>query len=282
MSKKSKAVESSTSSTEIYKKSIDGRLTFRKSKESPFEWCDTFEKLMKYVDSRIEEANFQKALEILKLKGGERILDFGASMCWASYAFSKKGCATVAVDFDMNDTYGVLAGKKLIENTGVTFELVAGDCEQIPLKDGYFDIAFGSQVLHHAEDLNKTVSEVARVTKMGGVVIAIDEPKRGLFQSEEKLKKRNKAVPFGVNEHFPSYFQYMSAFKKAGLVDIDMFPSGEWNSLEEQINKVDNYLKRYAYKGAYKLLRIPLIGRIIRKAYLTFCYSSIIIIAKKK
>lgn len=168
MSKKSKAVESSTSSTEIYKKSIDGRFKFRKSKESPFEWCDTFEKLMKYVDSRIEEANFQKALEILKLKGGERILDFGASMCWASYAFSKMGCATVAVDFDMNDTYGVLAGKKLIENTGVTFELVAGDCEQIPLKDGYFDIAFGSQVLHHAEDLNKMVSEVARVTKMGG------------------------------------------------------------------------------------------------------------------
>ena len=74
--------------------------------------------------------------------------------------------------------------------------------------------------------------------KWGGIVIAIDEPKRGLFQSEEKLKKRNEAVPFGANEHFPSYFQYMSAFKKAGLVDIDMFPSGEWNSLEEQINKL--------------------------------------------
>lgn len=282
MSKKSKAVESSTSSTEIYKKSIEGRLKFRKSKESPFEWCDTFEKLMKYVDSRIEEANFQKALEVLKLKGGERILDFGASMCWASYAFSKMGCATVAVDFDMNDTYGVLAGKKLIENTGVTFELVAGDCEQIPLKDGYFDIAFGSQVLHHAEDLNRWVSEVARVTKRGGMVIVIGEPKRGFFQSEEKLKNCDKAVPFGVNEHFPSYFQYMSAFKKAGLVDIDMFPSGGWDSLEEQINKVNNYLKRYAYKCAYLLLRIPLIGRIIRKSYLTFCYSGIIIIAKKK
>ena len=225
---------------EIKRRYTKGRLKFWKSEESPFKWDDTFETLMKYVDSRIKEANFQKALKILKLKGGKKILDFGASMCWASYAFSKMGCDVVALDFDMNDTIGLLAGRKLIKNTGVTFELVAGDCEQIPLKDGYFDIAFGSQVLHHAEDLNKTVSEVARVTKMGGVVIAIDEPKRGLFQSEEKLKKRNKAVPFGVNEHFPSYFQYMSAFKKAGLVDIDMFPSGGWDSLEEKINKVDN------------------------------------------
>ena len=155
-------------SAEIKRRYLEGRTKFWKSEEAPFKWDDTFEKLMEYADFHIKSASFQKALQTLNLCGGEKILDFGASTCWTSYAFSKMGCATVALDFDMSATFGLLAGKKLIENTGVAFELVAGDCEQIPLKDGYFDIAFGSQVLHHAEDLNKMVSEVARVTKWGG------------------------------------------------------------------------------------------------------------------
>ena len=113
-------------------------------------------------------------------------------------------------------------------------------------------------------------------------MIAIGEPIRGLFQSEEKLKKRNKAVAYGVNEHFPLYFQYMSAFKKSGLGDIDVFPSMGWGFLEEAINKADNFLKKYAYKCAYKFLKSPLIGKIICKSYLIFCHSSIIIVAKKK
>ena len=275
MSKKSQVKEESVA--EIKRRSIEGRLKFRKSKDSSYEWYDAFEELMNYVNSRIKEADFQKAIEAVKLKGGERILDFGASMCWASYAFSKMGCDAVALDFDMNDVFGLLAGKKIIENTDFTFRLVAGDCEQMPFKDESFDVVFGSQVLHHAEELNKMVSEAARVTLPGGMVIAIGEVKRGFFQSEEELKKRHKAVAYGVNEHFPSYFQYVSAFKKAGLVDIDVFPPRGWGLWEEAINKADNFLKRLT-----KLIkRIPLAGRIIRKFYLIFRNDSITIVAKK-
>lgn len=105
MSKKSK-VENSTSSAEIKRRYIRGRLEYWKSEESSFEWDDTFEKLMEYVDLRTKEAFFQKAMEVLKVKGREKILDFGASMCWASYTFSKMGCDVVALDFDTNETIG--------------------------------------------------------------------------------------------------------------------------------------------------------------------------------
>lgn len=268
-------------SIEIKRRYLKGRSKFWKSEEAPFKWDDTFEKLMEYADHHIKSASFQKALKTLDLCGGEKILDFGASTCWASYAFSKMGCATVALDFDMSDTFGLLAGKKLIENTGVTFELVAGDCEQIPLKEGYFDIVFGSQVLHHAEDLNRMVSEVVRVTKGGGMVIVIGEPKRGFFQSEESLKKSHKAVPFGVNEHFPSYFQYVSAFKKAGLVDITISPYVNWDALKEMINQIDNSLKRIACKAVYISLSRLLPNRFLNEIYLILSNVSVTIVAKK-
>ena len=115
----------------------------------------------------------------------------------------------------------------------------------------------------------------------GGVVIASVEAKRGIFQNEESLKKHNKAVPFGLNEHFPSYFQYMSAFKKAGLVDITISSCVNWDDLKEMINQIDNSLKRYTYEVVYILLSCLLPNRVLNKIYLILSNVSIIITAKK-
>jgi len=87
------------------------------------------------------------------------------------------GYDAVVVDFDASDVSGLVAGKNISNNMVFTFHLVRADYEQMPFRDKSFDVAFASQVLHHAEDLNRIVSEVARVTK--GVLIVIDEPKRG-------------------------------------------------------------------------------------------------------
>lgn len=116
--------------------------------------------------------------------------------------------------------------------------------------------------------------------KWGGV-IAIGEAKRGFFQSEEKLKKRHEAVPFGVNEHFPSYFQYVSAFKKAGLVDITISSCVNWNDLKEMINQIDNSLKRIACKAVHIILSRLLPNRFLNKIYLILSNVSVTIVAKK-
>ena len=270
-------------SVKIKKASIRGRSKFWRSKESPLQLDDTFENLWEFVDFRIKSSNIQKAIEVLKLRGGEKILDFGAANCWASYLFSKIGCDVTALDFSVDDaSLGLLAGKRIIESTGIVFKLVAGDCEQMPFKDESFDISFGSQILHHAEDLNEMVSEVARVTRRGGGVIAIDEAKRGLFKKEEVLKKHHKAVPYGANEHYPSYFQYMNAFKKAGLVDVSVFCCINWEALKETINTVNNPFKKCVYKLIFMFLSPFSSNRILIKFIAIFSNCSVIITGKRK
>ncbi len=262
---------------EIKRKYIKARSEFWKSEDAPFKFDDKFETLMEYVDSRVSEVDFQESLKILGLKGGEKILDLGASTCWASYAFSRMGCNAVALDLDMDCVIGLMAGKRIIENSGIIFSLVNGDCEQMPLKDKCFDVVFCSQVLHHAEDLNKMVNEASRVTKPGGIIIAISEVKRGLFQSEKRRKVLHKAVTYGVNEHFPLYYQYVRAFIKSGMSSIVVLPTEGWDRLESEFDKVVN-LKRRIYKFIGK---IPFGIRIMRRVYLELYGCNITILARK-
>lgn len=266
---------------EIKRRYREGRRKYLGTKCEYFLGYDSLEGWLKYVDSRARGPHWQKALEVLQPKAGGTILDFGAGGCWASYLFSKMGCQVSALDFDMHNDTGLYSSKKLQEITGLSFNLVAGDCEQMPFKDESFDIAFGSGILHHAEDLNKMVSETARVVKEGGLVMAINEANRGLFQSERRLIARHPAVSFGVNEHFPTYFDYVNSFKKAGLADINTFLSIDWTAWEEKINQM-GLLKRSTYKLAFALLKPLSKFKLMSKFILVFWQSGIIILAKKK
>jgi SAM-dependent methyltransferase len=49
--------------------------------------------------------------------------------------------------------------------------VIAGRCEQLPLRTACIDVAWLSTVIHHFGDLDRCVSELARVLIQGGVVL---------------------------------------------------------------------------------------------------------------
>lgn len=120
-------------------------------------WTGSYDELLKRVSYESKEDYFKLIMKIMNLKDNERILDFGAGMCWTSYIFSKEGCDVVAIDMNPSETCGIGTVKTYRKIGKVDFDVVLGDCEHCPFKEGSFDIAFCNQTLHHAYNLNKIV-----------------------------------------------------------------------------------------------------------------------------
>jgi ArsR family transcriptional regulator len=68
-----------------------------------------------------------------------------------------------------------VARKNLGELGISNVELLVGDVSALPLEEVSVDAAFANMVLHHAEDPEAMIREMARVVKPGGVVAIVDE-----------------------------------------------------------------------------------------------------------
>jgi SAM-dependent methyltransferase len=102
------------------------------------------------------------------------VLDVGAGVGIASYAFAKAGATRV---YALEPSASDLAGRGAIADLGGELPIVVLDAyaESIPLPDRSVDLVYARQVLHHTSDLNRAVGECARVLKPGGVFLACRE-----------------------------------------------------------------------------------------------------------
>ena len=107
---------------------------------------------------------------------GEKILDIGAG----------KGtvAARVLKASDGAEVYAIEPNEKRVASMRRTFPAVmgsAGRAESLPYPDAFFDKAYTTMALHHFEDLDKSLQEVARVLKKGGSFVILEvEPGSGL------------------------------------------------------------------------------------------------------
>jgi ubiquinone/menaquinone biosynthesis C-methylase UbiE len=61
---------------------------------------------------------------------------------------------------------------------GLKVKTVGADAEQLPFKDGSFDLVLGHAVLHHIPDLPTAFAELTRVLAPGGTLLFAGEPSR--------------------------------------------------------------------------------------------------------
>lgn len=139
----------------------------------------------------------------------KRVLDIGCgpsgSLEWADMAQQRVGLDPLVPQY-------LKLGAKAHK-----MEYVAASSENIPFPDAYFDIVSCINALDHVDDFDKTVSEIKRVTKPGGlflVAIEIDHPptatepltltRESMRQLEPEfqiLSKRLVAIPEGHRVH---------------------------------------------------------------------------------
>ena len=98
---------------------------------------------------------------------GKKILDIGPGRGQETHNFIRKGNNLTVLEFARQGCE-LLAERRDAFN--LSFDLFQGDAISMPFEDETFDLVFSYGVLHHIPEIEKSISEVSRVTKKGGEV----------------------------------------------------------------------------------------------------------------
>jgi ubiquinone/menaquinone biosynthesis C-methylase UbiE/uncharacterized protein YbaR (Trm112 family) len=216
---------------------------------------------------RANEHSFSLLLE-RHVRPGMRVLEVGAAKCWGAQHVVPRGCDYVAVDILADPKIGLGRGGFYERRVG-SFGRVQADGEHLPFADGSFDLTYCVAALHHAGDLGAMVREMARVTRRGGAVAALNEGTRALGASGDAADQAEERG-YGINEHVHSLYAYLWAFARAGLVVRRV----------EHAEGVEDLARR---RIAGRLLRVPLVGRSASTLFAQTChgYSGVSLYARK-
>jgi SAM-dependent methyltransferase len=208
--------------------------------------------------NRLIRDNGRAALDAISIHGG-RSLDLGGGSGWLAAELARRDFEAVSLDIEdpherLKQIDGGAAGRDFELVTDVrdepgreAIDYVVGDMEQLPFADGAFDLVTTSAALHHSADPVRTLRQAARVLRPGGVLLALNEPAKGLFRDESPiLGGRGEAA----GEHLYWARTYVGFFRAAGLEPRLHFPG--W---------IDRVLRERDWAGVVYYRRLlPLAG----------------------
>jgi SAM-dependent methyltransferase len=210
---------------------------------------------------RANERAFERLLATIR--PGDRVLEVGAAKCWASRHVLERGAEYVATDILDDGLIGLGRGGFYGE-----FPRLQADGEHLPLADAAFDVTFCVATLHHALDLGAMVRELARVTRRGGVVAALNEGARGLGASGLNPEQEHER-DLGINEHVHTVPRYLAVFVRAGVRPWHVELTGDEEGWSRRRVIRDVYPRSRRLALALAALRIPYGGVTILGRRLT-------------
>jgi SAM-dependent methyltransferase len=216
---------------------------------------------------RANEHSFSLLVERY-VQPGMRVLEVGAAKAWAAQHLVPLGVDYVATDILADPLIGLGRGAFYEARVG-PFARIQADGEHLPFATGAFDLVYCVAALHHALDLERMVGEMARVTRRGGTVAALNEGTRAVRASGEAEDQEHEKS-FGINEHVHTLYAYLWAFTRAGLA-VRRVEHAEG----------DDDLRGRRIGG--KLRRLPLVGRSAATWFAQTCYgySGVSLFARK-
>ena len=161
----------------------------------------------------------------LNIRPGQRIVDVGCGpgdFTRHLARLSNQKATILGIDANEKSIQAAtIDTKKARLSQSVTYKL--GDVYKIPLEDGYADLTCCRTLLMHLTEPIKAVKEMARVTKTGGSVAALEGGKMSAFYDPEdptysKLAERAEEAwiagvrklegkEFRIGEKLPGIFQ---------------------------------------------------------------------------
>lgn len=125
--------------------------------------------VLESFESSTAVENKHALAELGKIKG-KKILDLGCGAGEASVYFANKGAEAYALDI----SEGMLkTAQKIAKKYKTKIKTVKASAEELPFKDGYFDLVYGNAVLHHI-NIEPTIAEVKRILKPRGKAVFIE------------------------------------------------------------------------------------------------------------
>jgi 2-polyprenyl-3-methyl-5-hydroxy-6-metoxy-1,4-benzoquinol methylase len=110
-----------------------------------------------------------------------KVLDVGCGPGIFTEFVIDQGARAAGVDIDHSL---VRTAKTRVEQRGAPGHFLVGRVEQLPYRDGVFDICVANSILEHAQDWRATLQEVTRVLKTGGLLVFYTTNRLHPFQCE--------------------------------------------------------------------------------------------------
>ena len=152
-----------------------------------------------------EDACDRIALRALLPPGGARLIEVGAGFgrLAGEYAAYRE-----VVLLDSSEVHVAVARETLGHDP--RFEVTLGDALALPYADGYFDAAVCVRMLHHFEEPEPVLAELARVVRPGGSLVVEFANKRNLKAIARRLLGRQSWSPFDLGSvaYKPYHFDH--------------------------------------------------------------------------
>jgi ubiquinone/menaquinone biosynthesis C-methylase UbiE len=167
----------------------------------------------------------QISFELLRLHEAIRILDVGCGLGEDVLTMARRVSPGGKVTgIDASQSFLEQARAKLSEDDNIEF--VLGDALHLPYKEATFDRCRTDRTLLHLSDPARALSEMARVLKRGGWMLAFDADWETLTFSSQNRGIARKVAHLLCDTWASGWIgRYLYGyFKDCGLVDIEVHP----------------------------------------------------------
>ena len=151
----------------------------------------------------------EQVIEAMTIRPGERILDLGCGIGWATRILAQRAPGAQAVGLDVSPKMVARAEELHILTIRARYDV--GSFEELDFPDASFDRAFSMEAIYYAQDLERALAELCRVIKPGGtadVVVDYFADNPGTAVWGELLD---------VKMHFLAADEWRRAFERAGF-----------------------------------------------------------------
>ncbi len=158
----------------------------------------------------------ESELHVLGEVAGKDILEFGCGAARWSIALAQQGARPVGLDISSRQ---LQQAHILMKEAGVSFQLLEGSAESVPLPDASFDIVFCDWGAMTFCDPYRTVPEAARLLRPGGLFAFMTATPISVLCQNMQTDQFEQTL---LNDYFG-----MKRFEWDNEVDFQI-PYGEW------------------------------------------------------
>lgn len=132
---------------------------------------ETLEGLLDALHDLFVHRNLLPVIEMhIDALGGKRVLEIGSGSGAHSALFVRHDASVIAVDITPERVAATARKFALLPGEGRAYQ---ADAENLPFRDDSFDFVYSNGVLHHSVDTERTVAEMRRVLKPGGLAVVM-------------------------------------------------------------------------------------------------------------
>ncbi|GIK39166.1 MAG: hypothetical protein BroJett011_29990 [Chloroflexota bacterium] len=225
------------------------------------------------------------ALSLMGDLKGKKLLDLGTGLGETAVYFALQGAQVIATDIS---PHMIALAQQLAAHHHTQIEGLVCPAENLNLPDNYIDICYTANVLHHVADRKRTLREIHRVLKPGGLVVSWDplayNPIINVYRrmADKVRTKDEQPVKFDLVREYQEVFAHVThhEFWLTGLlIFIKYF-------LVDRVHpNQDRYWKRILRENQTTLTWLkPLLAldeRLLRWPPLNYLAWTILVVARK-